>query len=315
METREKKDNKGFEVPILLLVYNRPELTRRVLQTLERVKPRRLYVVADGPKTTAEDRIKCQLTRELFNELPWVCSVKKLFRENNLGCGVGVSEGITWFFTHVKEGIILEDDCVANRDFFRFCEILLERYRHHESIFHIGGNNFQDGKKRGKGSYYFSVFPHVWGWATWRRAWAKYDYNIDPKVTINYKSISVNYRIQEYFQKLFEMVSKGKIDTWDYQWLYTCWKYGGLCISPNVNLVTNIGFGKDATHTRQENSTLSNIRNLSISFPLVESEKIEIDRKADYRTFRKVFKPKKGFYHYSRLLKQKAKSILMALKK
>jgi len=186
-------------------------------------------------------------------KIDWDCELHTNFSESNLGCKRGVTKGINWFFDNVDEGIILEDDCLADPSFFTLCSELLEKYRGDENIMHIGGVNFQDGIKRGEASYYFSRLCHVWGWATWKRAWSKYDVNIkgfDESTYDSYiRNIVTNNKIREFYKKYFILVQNNQLDTWDYQWVWTVWSNNGLSVIPNTNLVKNIGFGDDATHT------------------------------------------------------------------
>jgi len=169
-----------FNTPILFLVFNRPNTTQRVFNVIRQVKPKQLFVAADGPRRDkGADEEKCEATREIVKQIDWDCEVKTLFREENLGCGKAVSSAITWFFENVEEGIILEDDCLPNLDFFGYCEELLDRYRDNREVMFIGGDNFQKGKKWGDASYYFSAYNHVWGWATWKRTWDIYDFKLD----------------------------------------------------------------------------------------------------------------------------------------
>ena len=283
----------SFRTPILLLVFNRPDLTQELINSLEKIKPEILYIVADGPrKNNLDDKAQCKKVQSLFENLNWSCSIHKLYRDQNIGCAKSVSRGITWFFEENEQGIILEDDCIADPSFFPYCETLLERFKENSSIFHISGNNFQDGIKHGDADYYFSIFNHIWGWATWRRAWEKYSLEIEPEEAHKMIGFVQNQKILGYFKNQFENLVHNKIDTWDYSWTFTCWKNQGISILPNKNLVSNIGFEPSATHTRQEDSPLSKLPTKQISFPLVNPDKIEINRRADLYTYHKVFQPK-----------------------
>ncbi|MFN5032407.1 MAG: nucleotide-diphospho-sugar transferase [Flavobacteriia bacterium] len=186
--------------------------------------------------------------------IDWECEVHTNFREENAGCGKNVSEAITWFFEHVEEGIILEDDCIPNESFFQFCEVMLDRYREVEQVFMVGGNNFQN-KPHTTNSYYFSVYGHIWGWATWRRAWKNYRFQLneyDSKLMrSSLKRNFKNIQIFDYWWNIFKQMNLDPIDTWDYQWSFCQWYFNGLSITPTINLVKNIGFGADATHTKE----------------------------------------------------------------
>jgi hypothetical protein len=180
-----------------------------------------------------------------LSKINWTCELHILFRDENLGCGKAVSSAISWFFNNVDEGIILEDDCLANNSFFSYCQQLLNYYREDLKIFHINGSNHQFGIKRGFGDYYFSVYPHVWGWATWKRAWLHYDYYMSELDKYIYYNTFTKYAQND----LLYDVKSGKVDTWDIQWVYTTMIHNGVVITPNVNLIINLGFNDFATHT------------------------------------------------------------------
>jgi hypothetical protein len=287
----------SFHTPILFLIFNRPDTTERVFQQIRALKPKRLFVSADGPRSHIPGEAElCTQTRSIIKQIDWDCEVKTRFSEKNQGCKIGVSSGIDWFFQNVVEGIILEDDCLPDITFFNFCEILLNYYRNDSRIMHICGTNFQDGKIRGTGSYYFSAINHVWGWATWKRAWDKYDVNIEnyPEL-LEQKVISSMYsspKMEKYWRKNFKLVHSKRKDTWDFQWQYAVSVHHGLAIIPNKNLVSNIGFDTNATHTIDDfhpcaNRKLDSINTLNHPMFFVP------DLRADYYTFRKYMSPKK----------------------
>lgn len=244
---------------IAFIIFNRPHHTKQTFEAIRAQRPTKLFLIADGPRAGhATDSQRCQETRAVVANIDWPCEVFQNFSEENLGCKRRVSSGLDWVFSQVDTAIVLEDDCLPHPDFFNYCDDLLDRYKNDERVWVITGNNFQDGKKRGDASYYFSKFNHCWGWATWRRAWQKYQ--VDMPYWAEWKQ-SAAWRIQtkdpverQIFTDLFDRVSRGEIDTWDYQWTACVWYYGGLTATPNVNLVTNIGFGPDATHTVAENN-------------------------------------------------------------
>lgn len=253
------------ETAVLFLIFNRPDTTERVFEAIRQAKPKRLYVAADGPRDNKEGEFeKCKKTREIATKVDWDCEVKTLFRDSNLGCGRAVSEAISWFFSHEEMGIILEDDCLPHPSFFSYSEELLIKYKDEDRVMMISGDNFQQGKRRGKGSYYFSEFPHIWGWASWRRAWDKYDFKIsDYQKFIEQNIIEdifpIDKPLQDFWIENFNRVYNGNFDTWDYQWVYCILKNGGLSIAPNVNLISNIGFRADATHTMSPEDRLANM--------------------------------------------------------
>ena len=258
-----------LETPILLIIFNRPHTTRRVLEVIRQVQPRQLFVAADGPRSDQpDDEEKCESTRAVVDEMvDWPCDVHKNYAEVNMGCGPRPATAITWFFENVERGIILEDDCVPHPTFFRFCEELLEYYKDNERVMHISGDNFQYGHKRGNASYYFSAFTHTWGWATWRRAWKHFDFSLT--------SVEAQKHI------------------WDFQWMKTVKRNGGVAVLPKVNLVSNIGFDADATHSSTR-SRYADIPTVSIEFPLMHPTRIEADRAADNYTSRTHFR-EEGF--------------------
>lgn len=253
----------SFNVPILFLIFNRPESTKLIFNRIKELRPKYLFVSADGARLDKiNEQQSCNLARSVINEIDWDCELKTNFSHSNLGCKKGVSSGINWFFQNVEEGIILEDDCLPDISFFHFCEVLLGKYRHDTRIMHIGGVNFQDDKIRGKGSYYFSKINHIWGWATWKRAWDQYDVSISSFRSMvqgeTFRNIFSNKKEQKFWLKIFSLTYSNLKDTWDYQWHYTVLINNGLAIIPNKNLITNIGFGVEATHTRQNYHPLAN---------------------------------------------------------
>lgn len=284
-----------FATPVLLIIFNRPELTALLLDRLKEVQPAYIYVAADGAREGNKmDEVRCRRTRELIDEkITWPCEIKKLYRDQNLGCGKAVSSAITWFFENVEQGIILEDDCFPNASFFLYCRELLDTYKERPEVMHIGGVNFQDGIRRGDGDYYFSAVSHVWGWASWRRAWKLYDFNMrDLDSFIRKKKIAAYFdtqQLQEYWTSIFKKMYDHEIDTWDHQWTYAVMNHGGKAIIPNANLVTNAGFGMNATHTEEPGRYAGNATQ-ELSFPLKHPSSAAIDHKADRYFFYEVDK-------------------------
>jgi len=289
--------NTTFNTPILFLIFNRPDTTEKVFEIIRNIKPSKLFVSADGPRKNKEgEKEKCEQTRKIIDRVDWDCEVLKNFSNENLGCKKGVVKGINWFFENIKEGIIIEDDCILEDSFFLFVQEMLSRYRNDEQVMHIGAANFQDGIKRGDASYYFSKFCHVWGWATWRRAWNHYDVAIKGfdkfKSENKISSILPDKKMQKHWLKLFQTVYDNALDTWDFQWVYTVWEQKGMSIIPNVNLVSNIGFGEEATHTKVSGHILAENQSGNIS-ELIHPEKAEINETADKYTFyHKIYQSK-----------------------
>jgi hypothetical protein len=270
---------------VLFLVFNRPDTTAQVFEAIRSAKPPRLYVAADGPREGREDEAeRTAIVREIATAADWPCEVNTLFRDKNLGCKHAVSAAIDWFFKNEERGIILEDDCCPHPDFFLFCETLLEKYENDARVWMITGNNFQDGQIRGNASYYFSKYSHIWGWASWRRAWNRYDVEMNfwsTWRTSNEWLLTAPDPVERrYWERTLDAVRSGKIDTWDYQWQAALFHGGGLCATPNLNLVSNIGFGPDATHTTDVESAHSNLKVVelgSISHPNMIAQSLEAD--------------------------------------
>jgi len=253
-----------LQTPVLFLVFNRPDTTEKVFDAIRAAKPTRLYVASDGARANQPGEAEIvNKVRDISTSVDWPCEVKTLFQKENLGCKKAVSKGITWFFEQEKQGIILEDDCLPHPDFFVFCENLLEHYADNEHVWAITGDNFQKGQERGEGSYYFSRYNHVWGWASWRRAWQKADMEIrfwpEWKKSSAWQIFWEDVVARRYWETIFNRVHRGEIDTWDYPWTASVWYFGGLTATPNVNLVSNIGFGEDSTHTDSAQSPFANM--------------------------------------------------------
>jgi hypothetical protein len=285
-----------FEVPVLFLVFNRPDLTARVFESIRFARPQRLYIAADGPrKGLPGEPEKCEQTRRIATHVDWECEVKTLFNSENLGCRMAVSGAIDWFFVNETEGVILEDDCLPHPSFFPFCQDLLERHRQDQRVAMISGNNFQGGFRRSEDSYYFSRYAHTWGWASWRDRWQGiYDLKMSA-----WPSLQKEGRLRDmvgsqsemrYWRKVFDRTYRGEIDTWDYQWIFSCWLHGMVTILPNVNLVTNLGFGPEATHTTSATEA-TNLCTMEMEFPLIAPATIVADHLLDQRSFRKHYNP------------------------
>lgn len=257
--THTSTSSRLLDTAVLFLVFNRPETTRQVFEAIRQAKPPRLYVSADGPRAgKVGEAERCNEVRKIATTIDWPCEVRTLFRKENLGCKRAVSGGITWFFEYEEQGIVLEDDCLPHPDFFRFCEELLVRYADDDRVWVITGDNFQNGIRRGDASYYFSRYNHVWGWASWRRAWKKADMAIqfwsEWKRSATWEGLWPDSVARRYWEKIFDRMYRAEIDTWDYPWTASVWYHGGLTATPNVNLVSNIGFGQDSTHTASVDS-------------------------------------------------------------
>ena len=284
----------SVETPILLCVFNRPAHTRRVLEAIARQRPRRLFVVGDGPRRRVPaDAAAVAAVRRAVETVDWPCETRTLFADGNMGCRARMSSGIDWAFSQSDRLIILEDDCLPHDDFFRLCDTLLDRYADEPRVMAVAGSNFQ-AVRRTHHSYYFSRYAHIWGWATWRRAWDHYDVAIAdwPRLSGQgwLESVLDDPAEIRYWRAIFDGVHAGAIDTWDFQWLLACWRNGGLTALPETNLVSNIGFGAGALHTTDARSPLAAMPTGGLG-TLSHPPRIERLAEADAWTWRTLFKP------------------------
>jgi len=283
-----------LQTPVAFLVFNRPDTTARVFAEIRRTRPPKLLVVADGPRPDRPGEAeKVAAARAFIEQVDWPCEVLKNYSDINLGCRRRVSSGLDWVFQTVKEAIILEDDCLPHPTFFRFCEELLGKYRDDERVMNINGSNYQFGRKCGEASYYFSHYTHIWGWASWRRAWRHYDVDIKNWTALKNKDEFLRIfscRAERIFWRaMWDKVAAGKIDTWDYQWSFACLTQYALGIAPNVNLISNIGFGSDSTHTAGV-SMVADMPTVAMEFPLVHPRVFIWDDEADEHTGKLFFR-------------------------
>ena len=280
---------------VVFIVFNRPEVTQRVFDRIAAARPEKLLLIADGPRSyRSTDIPNVALVREIVSKVDWPCEVYRNFVEENLGCRKRVSSGLDWAFGIVEDAIILEDDCLPDRSFFAFCQSLLDRYRTDERVMHIGGGNFQNGIRRSAESYYFSKYPHVWGWATWRRAWRHYDLAMKrwPELRTSgwLGTICALQRERKFWTEVNDKAHRGIVDTWDYQWNFACWAHQGVSVVPSLYLVENIGFGPDATHTVEISGIRSAVTG-ALTGSLCHPRVVTVNKKADRYTFRVVFCP------------------------
>jgi hypothetical protein len=255
-----------FDVPIALLFYHRPELSRRVLATVRQIEPKTLLVVADGPRDPSEEAL-CQEVRSLFDAIDWPCSLFTNYATDNMGCARRIRSGLDWVFANVDRAIILEDDVLPDLSFFEFCRELLERYAEEERIMQISGTNMA-GSTESQFSYGFSRFTlPPWGWASWARAWEKYDFSIgfweEEKADIR-RLLGATF---EFWERIIEAYKRTLI-SWDLQWNATLWRHDGLTAVPSCNLVSNIGFGEGATHVGLRQSRYTRMETTPCAMPL-----------------------------------------------
>ena len=309
------------------MAFNRANITQRVFDEIRKAKPKQFFMAVDGPRDSrpGEDKL-CQATRDIVKQVDWDCEVKTYFPEKNAGIqGVrsGPTVAINWFFEHVESGIIFEDDCLPHPSFFTFCSEMLDYYKDDEKVMHISGDNFKLGRKRGVASYYFSIYPSTWGWATWRRAWKHFDPTLASFPQFRDENRIAKIIKEQDEQKVwldtFKKEYYGEWKTWDYEWMYAIFSRGGLCAIPNVNLISNIGFGAQSTHTSFTESRFANIPTRAMQLPLTHPAKIAAHAEADRFIFETMFASKKplakkikdwAFRITPRPIKDAAKAIL-----
>lgn len=299
-----------FNTPVLLIIFNRPDKVERLIDSLRTVKPAKVYVSADGPrKHVPADNARCIAARSVINKIDWPCEVFTNFHDCNTGADFGPEKALNWFFAEVDEGIVLEDDCIAHPDFFRFATDMLSRYRTNDKIMMISGNNFQNGISRGEGSYYFSKYPSTWGWASWKRAWQHYDTKNSAYTEFLDKNtldtICQSNIEKKFWKKFFEQISNGKLEHWDIKWLFAIWNNNGISVTPNVNLVKNVGFGHDATHTFKHDDVMV-VDTVELG-EIIPPATMAVNKEADAYLFRHVyqFTLRKKFFHLIELIKRK----------
>ncbi len=274
-----------LHTPVAFLIFNRPDTTARVFSAIANARPPKLLVIADGPRANRPGEAeRCAQTRAIIDRVDWDCEVMTNFAEANMGCKMRVATGIDWIFQQVEEAIILEDDCLPEQSFFRFCEEMLGRYRDNPRVGMVSGGNLQFGHQRGEGSYYFSRYAHIWGWATWRRAWNHYEREMPRWPAFRdqgwLNQLFDNQGERDYWQASFELVHSGKLDTWDCSWTFASLINGLVQVVPNVNMISNIGFGPEATHTHVV-GIHADMPTRPITFPLKHPDFVLPDLEAD----------------------------------
>ena len=279
--------------PILLMAFRRPHVTKKVFREIQKIKPKKFFFAVDGPRNIKEKRLVNQV-KNIIELVDWPCEVKTLFKEKNTGLKEGIIENIDWFFNYVDKGIIIEDDCLPDPSFFRFCGEMLKKYRNDERVMHIAGSNPHNGWARDEYSYYFSHYTLSWGWATWKRAWKKYDPDIKAYKEIKRKKymrdLYPKWYERIFIQRGFDLVCFKKVPVWDHQWLFTPAMNSALAIIPNKNLIKNIGINKEGTNTTSKLDDELSLPTEKIKFPLKHPPFIIRDRISDERYARKMFK-------------------------
>ena len=298
-----------LHTPILFIIFNRIDTAQKVFEAIRRIQPEKLYIACDGPRENKNvEYVACQQTRRLASLVDWPCQVKTLFLDKNLGPSLGPYTFIKWFFEQEEQGIILEHDCLPHPDFFPYCEELLNKYKDNQNIGAISGPNFIPDLQS-LYSYSFTIYNHIWGWATWRRTIDKYTLDLSDISTKELNDMLKrnfpSFKERLYWKTIFKQIRKNEIPTWDYYLTFSLWFNNLLAISPTKNLVTNIGFGEGAVNTTDKNSPLAN-RPVYPIMPLAHNEMFIPNKKEESKYFEKFIMENKGeLYLYSKIFLKK----------
>lgn len=282
-----------LDTPVALILFRRPETLAAVFRAVAAARPRRLYLIADGPRPgRPDDAPAVAAARAVVKRVDWPCEVTRLYAETNMGLRARVESGLSALFAAEERAIILEDDCVPDPSFFPYCAALLGRYATDPRVMAISGDCFQP-RRPTPYSYSFSRYPHCWGWATWRRAWALYDGPMAEWPALRegpwLRELLGDARAARGWQATFDRVYAGQVDSWAYRWTYSCWRRGGLTALPAVNLVSNIGFGAQASNTDGAASPFAALPARALEAPLRHPPAVMADRRADAWTERTLF--------------------------
>jgi hypothetical protein len=301
-----------LKTPVALILFKRPDTTERVFQAIRQAKPPQLFLIADGARgDRSGEAEQCAAARAVVEQVDWDCEVFKNYSEANLGCGTRIPTGLDWVFSQVEAAILLEDDCLPHPSFFQYCEELLDYYRHDTRIMTISGDNTPTGftdKRRPEDSYYFSIYPRIWGWATWRRAWNLRQVGMHQGGLIRegdwLKDILQDEVAVRTWQRILRTAEE-ELDVWGYQWSLTSWLNSGLSVIPNVNLVSNLGFGFGASNTMDTDNLRANTPVVAMNFPLQHPAFMIADRRADRFTHDQIY----DFYSLSARLRSKGQKL------
>lgn len=293
-----------MKTPVLFLIYNRPELTEKVFERIRQARPSQLFIAGDGAKD-AKDQLNVQQARQIVGKVDWDCELKTFFRNENAGCGKAVTQAITWFFEQVTYGIILEDDCLVELSFFAFCEENLLKYIDNEQIMLVSAMSFlqiphfKSFPVRTTETYYFSQFAQIWGWASWRRAWQKLDFEMngweDFIKNDDIKKIILHPKEQKFWLAYLQAYKDQNPNLWATRWWFSVWQARGLAITPYTNLVSNIGFGEGSTNTQSAQSWYANLPTQPIQLPIIHPTHISISHKIDHFTYSVFFNPRENW--------------------
>lgn len=311
-----------FNVPILLLVFNRPDVTKVMFESVKKIKPKYLYVAADGSRKekSGEDAL-CNETRSVIvDNIDWDCELKTLFRNENLGLKGAINEAIDWFFDNEEQGIILEDDIIGTKAFFRFCELNLEYYKNDERVMLISGFNHLNKWKPENADYFFSKVGAIWGWATWKRAWELNKRDVsdweNAKKENILDSVFENKEMVKFRNNIFERTFNGQVNSWAYIWTFYRFVNSGLSILPAKNLIQNIGSGDDATHTGKLDEKIAQISVFEPSYSKIRRPRFVVaDTDFDTTVFNLFHKPASAAKSSIKKIDKKIKRIKRGIKR
>jgi len=274
-------------LPLVIILYRRPRLVSELLAVLKAVRPSKIWLVADGPKNSREAELCRQARSEAENAICWPCDVRRVYADANLGLKKRIETGLDQVFEIEEAAVILEEDCHPTPNFFLFCEAMLEKYRNEPKVGAISGNCFLPEKQVLATGYYFSRYVHIWGWATWARAWKAYDRRrwAWPKQGFCKLLPNADKTEEAYWNRIFGRVASGELSTWDYFWISWFWMQDWVSITPAQNLVRNVGFGADATNTQDETAQTGMEREASLKPPFTGPKEICADADLDRQTF------------------------------
>lgn len=281
-----------LDTPVVLTIFNRPDLTELVFQAIARARPRRLFVLADGPRSPEEAEL-CARTRAVIDKVDWDCDVKLDVSEVNLGCRRRCASGFDWVFSQVDAAIILEDDCVPDPTFFRFCEEMLQYYRDDTRVMMVTGSNYLTTWKADRQDYHFSNFGSTWGWASWSRAWKYYDGLMkawgDEEMKARIRDVLADDECYALQARRFDRIyaDPGDRQSWDLPWSFTRLMHSGLTVVPAVNLISNRGFRPDGTSLTWIHPN-ANLPTAPMSFPIRFHDSVAVDRAYDRRHILRV---------------------------
>jgi hypothetical protein len=274
-----------LQTAVAFFLYKRPDRTRRVFERIRSARPERLLLIADGPRAP-EDRPGCEEARAVVDEIDWPCDVTRDFADQNLGLKRRIPSGIDRTFREVERAIILEDDCLPDPTFFRYCDELLDRHADDERVMHVSGSQLLQPAPVREASYHFSRYVHIWGWATWRRAWRHFDITLRGWHELDRGSREARLRsmfAEESERRYWRYVwdNSHEIENWDAQWSHALLVREGLAANPNRNLISNIGFGGDATNATEDPFGIAARPLEGMRFPLRHPASIERDAAVD----------------------------------